>query len=410
MSTGSRSAGSPPAAGPRRAAAPRRRSRRRSSCGSRDELLDELDELPRPLRGGRAGRRRWSRPSRRRAAGRRPHPRRVARPRRRLRAREAGREHPARGHPRDRTGHGQLAGARLVHRRGPRPGRDGALSVEQGVAADEPRREHRRHPGGRRPQLHDARRRAARARRARLLARSTWRSSGSTTCRRVASSPRSASRCAICSRGICRRSPRRGTTRSASGSERGCASTSTAGARRATRRARRGWRTRTRALSHTANGVYAAMWMAAAHAASLWADDAAECADAALAVVPPRSRLAEALRFAKELDGRVGGSRRRDLRALRPLPLGARDQQHRARRGGALRVRRLLLRDLRRRAGRPRHRHERCCRRLDLRRARADRVRAGRSRCTAASRARCPASTAITLDELAARARVAAAP
>jgi ADP-ribosylglycohydrolase len=56
-------------------------------------------------------------------------------------------------------------------------------------------------------------------------------------------------------------------------------------------------------LSHTTNGVYAAMWMAAAHAASLWANDAGECADVALAVVPPRSRLAEALRFAKELDG-----------------------------------------------------------------------------------------------------------
>ena len=56
-------------------------------------------------------------------------------------------------------------------------------------------------------------------------------------------------------------------------------------------------------LSHTANGVYAAMWMAAAHAASLWADDAAACADAALAAVPPRSRLAEALRFVQGLDG-----------------------------------------------------------------------------------------------------------
>jgi ADP-ribosylglycohydrolase len=56
-------------------------------------------------------------------------------------------------------------------------------------------------------------------------------------------------------------------------------------------------------LSHTANGVYAAMWMAAAHAASLWAGDAVECAEVALAVVPPQSRLAEALRFAQELDG-----------------------------------------------------------------------------------------------------------
>jgi ADP-ribosylglycohydrolase len=56
-------------------------------------------------------------------------------------------------------------------------------------------------------------------------------------------------------------------------------------------------------LSHTANGVYAAMFMAAAHAASLWATSASECAQVGLSVVPPRSRLAEALRFARDLDG-----------------------------------------------------------------------------------------------------------
>ena len=56
-------------------------------------------------------------------------------------------------------------------------------------------------------------------------------------------------------------------------------------------------------LSHTANGVYAAMFMAAAHAASLWASSAAECAEVGLSVVPVRSRLAEALRFARGLDG-----------------------------------------------------------------------------------------------------------
>jgi ADP-ribosylglycohydrolase len=49
-------------------------------------------------------------------------------------------------------------------------------------------------------------------------------------------------------------------------------------------------------LSHTANGVYAAMFMAAAHAASLGASSAAECADAGLSVVPHRSRLGKALR------------------------------------------------------------------------------------------------------------------
>jgi ADP-ribosylglycohydrolase len=56
-------------------------------------------------------------------------------------------------------------------------------------------------------------------------------------------------------------------------------------------------------LSHTANGIYAAMFMAAAHAASLGADSPAECADAGLSVVPRGSRLAEALAFARSLDG-----------------------------------------------------------------------------------------------------------
>ena len=54
-------------------------------------------------------------------------------------------------------------------------------------------------------------------------------------------------------------------------------------------------------LSHTGNGVYAAMFMAAAHAASLTGASAGACVDAGLGVVPPRSRLAEALRTAREL-------------------------------------------------------------------------------------------------------------
>lgn len=56
-------------------------------------------------------------------------------------------------------------------------------------------------------------------------------------------------------------------------------------------------------VSHTANGVYAAMFMAAAHAASLWATAPSECANVGLSVVPEGSRLAEALRFARELEG-----------------------------------------------------------------------------------------------------------
>jgi len=56
-------------------------------------------------------------------------------------------------------------------------------------------------------------------------------------------------------------------------------------------------------LSHTANGVYAAMFMAAAHTASLYESSAAACADVGLSVVPARSRLAVALRTARDLAG-----------------------------------------------------------------------------------------------------------
>jgi ADP-ribosylglycohydrolase len=58
-------------------------------------------------------------------------------------------------------------------------------------------------------------------------------------------------------------------------------------------------------VSHTANGVYAAMFMAAAHAASMSETSAAACADVGLSVVPPRSRLAEALRTARDLAGEL---------------------------------------------------------------------------------------------------------
>ena len=56
-------------------------------------------------------------------------------------------------------------------------------------------------------------------------------------------------------------------------------------------------------LSHTANGVYAAMFMAAAHAASVSGSSPAACADAGASVVPAESRLAESLRTARELAG-----------------------------------------------------------------------------------------------------------
>lgn len=49
-------------------------------------------------------------------------------------------------------------------------------------------------------------------------------------------------------------------------------------------------------LSHTGNGKYGEMWAAALNAAALCVDTAAKAVRHALAVVPPRSRLAEALR------------------------------------------------------------------------------------------------------------------
>ncbi len=56
-------------------------------------------------------------------------------------------------------------------------------------------------------------------------------------------------------------------------------------------------------VSHTANGVYAAMFMAAAHAATLAHVTAVEAADLGLAVIPPQSRLADAIRFARDQSG-----------------------------------------------------------------------------------------------------------
>ncbi len=53
-------------------------------------------------------------------------------------------------------------------------------------------------------------------------------------------------------------------------------------------------------VSHTANGTYAAMFMAAAHAATLADVSAAAAAESGLGVIPAGSRLAEAIRFARE--------------------------------------------------------------------------------------------------------------
>jgi ADP-ribosylglycohydrolase len=57
------------------------------------------------------------------------------------------------------------------------------------------------------------------------------------------------------------------------------------------------------AVSHTANGSHAAAFMAAAHAATMADVTAAEAAEIGLAFVPAASRLAEAIRFARDAPG-----------------------------------------------------------------------------------------------------------
>jgi ADP-ribosylglycohydrolase len=57
-------------------------------------------------------------------------------------------------------------------------------------------------------------------------------------------------------------------------------------------------------LSHTRNGTYGAMWAAALCALSLTEGSATAVLDGAQAVVPPRSRLAEAVIFGRSLAGR----------------------------------------------------------------------------------------------------------
>ena len=57
------------------------------------------------------------------------------------------------------------------------------------------------------------------------------------------------------------------------------------------------------ALSHRGNGIYGEMWSAALVSAALTADSPLEAVDAATAVVPARSRTAEAIRFVHDLHG-----------------------------------------------------------------------------------------------------------
>jgi len=56
-------------------------------------------------------------------------------------------------------------------------------------------------------------------------------------------------------------------------------------------------------LSHVGNGIYGEMWAAALVAAAFTAADAREAVEVSLQVVPPRSRLAEAIRHVLDLHG-----------------------------------------------------------------------------------------------------------
>lgn len=62
-------------------------------------------------------------------------------------------------------------------------------------------------------------------------------------------------------------------------------------------------------LSHTRNGIYGEMWAAALCAAALTASSIDEVLDAADSVVPPHSRLSEALRFGRETGRALGATK-----------------------------------------------------------------------------------------------------
>ena len=217
----------------------------------------------------------------------------------------------AKGSGRSREGTGNWPVAGWFTANGARPRSAGALPVEPCQPADEPCREHRRDPRGRRPQLHDARPRAARALRHRLRLRSTSRRSGSTTCHRAGSSPRSGSRCATsCSTLPAARDGDAAATRSANGSAPGCGSTPTAGQPRATPCARRGWRGRTRASAtpRTAS-TQRCSWRPRTRPRSAESSSAA-CADVGLSVVPRRQSAGRGARGRRATSpGSSSGSR-----------------------------------------------------------------------------------------------------
>ena len=236
------------------------------------ELLDELDALPRPLEASEPEELEAILALADPAPACAPDPERIAGAwvgrAVGLRAREARREHLARGDPRDREGTGNWpvrAGSRLlgldpaVSERYPwnRASRPTSLAENiDGVPEDD--------------DLNFTMLGLL------LLERCgtgfddpTSRSCGSTICRRDGSSPPSESRCETCSRHYLppETATRRNPFREWVGARLRVDAYGWAAAGDPVRAARMAWRDAR--VSHTANGVYAAMFMAAAHAASL---------------------------------------------------------------------------------------------------------------------------------------------